>query len=279
MNNSNIYNGLGALRPKIDLRDYKMSIGEQTFPKAFQLEAPHEIKNQGNVSSCVANMASYLKEKLYKKVSGVYKRFSVGYIYGNKPNSNMLGMYLRDAFKLLNDQGDVLNSDFNYDLEVPEIQEELQKAGNNRLNTLAAEHKIKTYFSVNGENQIKAALQEYGYVGIGVPWYSDNTLEQVSNSDETLTILHKGLDYDGNHAITIYGWNETGWLIANSWGVEWGNSGCATLPYDYPIDESWCATENPNENIVKPVKNSMYSFVLKFINIIINLYMKIIKRN
>lgn len=36
----------------------------------------------------------------------------------------------------------------------------------------------------------------------------------------------------GGHAFVIYGYNERGWLIHNSWGPEWGDRGFAVLPYD-----------------------------------------------
>jgi len=261
---SDFVNGLGALRPKIDLRDYKLKIAAETFPEEFKLEPPQQIKNQGDVNSCVANMASYVKEKLYKAVSGAYKRFSVGYIYGNKSDTTTSGMYLRNAFQILNELGDVFNNNFNYDLEIPEIENKINETGRDQLNALAAEHKTLTYFQVDGDAQIKTALQEYGYVGIGIPWYSDNAVD--------LTVVHQGANYVGNHALTIYGWNETGWLFANSWGTKWGSSGCSILPYDYPIDEAWCATANPNEDVKIPAQSPLKNFILKIISRIINFF-------
>jgi C1A family cysteine protease len=275
VSDSNIFrNGLGALRPKTDLRDYKLSIAAQTFPTEYQLDPPQEIKDQGDVGSCVANMASYVKERLYQAVSGVYKRFSVGYIYGNKSDPTTSGMYLRNAFQILKNSGDVFNDDFDYDLEIPEIQAKLQESGSARLDALAAEHTVQTYFRVDGVTQIKTALQEYGYVGIGIPWYSDNAFDAIVTGKDVLQVVHQGTDYVGNHALTIYGWNEAGWLFANSWGAEWGNSGHCILPYEYPIEEAWCATTNPKEDIEKPIQNSLYDFILKIINIIINIFMK-----
>lgn len=261
---------LGALKPKIDLRDYRLAVEKETFADQFQWDAPKEIKNQGTVNSCAANMASYVKEKLYQMKGAAYRRFSVGYIYGNKSDPASSGMYLRNAFQILNQQGDVYHTDFAYDLEVPAIQAKLKEAGTGRLNSLAAEHKIPTYFQVSGTSGIKTALQEYGYVGVGIPWYDDNTFGSYSNGKKTLTVIRKGSRYAGNHALTVYGWNPEGWLVANSWGEDWGDSGCSTLPYDYPVDEAWCAAVNPGEDVKMPAKGRWHRFVQKLFSRALN---------
>lgn len=261
---------LGAKKPQVDLRDYRLVSKPQVFADEFRLDPPQEIKDQGDVGSCVANMASYVKEKLYFMKASAYRRFSVGYIYGNKSDSASSGMYLREAFQILNSLGDVYNTDFDYDLEVPEIESKLTKAGAEKMNGLAADHKVPAYFRVDGESEIKAALQKYGYIGIGVPWYYDNSFGEYNDGQKSQTIVQKGSSYAGNHALTIYGWNKKGWLFANSWGRSWGDSGCSILPYDYPLDEAWCAAVNPDEDIMVPAKNSFYSLLLKILNYLIN---------
>ncbi len=37
----------------------------------------------------------------------------------------------------------------------------------------------------------------------------------------------------GGHAVTIVGYNETGFIIKNSWGIDWGDEGYAIVSYDY----------------------------------------------
>lgn len=41
-----------------------------------------------------------------------------------------------------------------------------------------------------------------------------------------------GNDYYGGHAISIIGYDKWGFIIRNSWGTTWGNSGHTILPYD-----------------------------------------------
>jgi len=267
---------LGALKPKVDTRDYKLSVAKTVvFPKTYTIGQPNEDKDQSNINSCVPHMGGYVREKLYLIRNGVFKRFSVGFLYANRPDLTMQGMYLRDMFKTLQTVGDVFNEDFDYNLEVPELTDKLQEVGVDKLNALASSNKILTYFQVTTPDEIKSAIMNYGYVGIGVPWYNDNGFSVIINADGSVqAVIEKGSDLAGNHALTIYGWNETGWLISNSWGLNWGVKDQAILPYTYPIDEAWGSTGEPKEDIIVPVTNGFMNFILKIANWFINLFKK-----
>jgi len=54
----------------------------------------------------------------------------------------------------------------------------------------------------------------------------------VYDPDSTTFWKRNGSPLQGWHAITIVGWNETGWIIRNSWGVGYGDRGYVILPYD-----------------------------------------------
>ena len=45
----------------------------------------------------------------------------------------------------------------------------------------------------------------------------------------------------GGHAYCLVGYNETGFLVQNSWGTEWGKGGFATLPYEDWLDSAYDA--------------------------------------
>lgn len=42
----------------------------------------------------------------------------------------------------------------------------------------------------------------------------------------------KTFDYEINHAVLLYGYDQKGWLIKNSWGDDWGEEGYATIAYN-----------------------------------------------
>ena len=65
----------------------------------------------------------------------------------------------------------------------------------------------------------------------------------------------------------IYGWNECGYLVQNSWGKDWGDNGTAILPYEYEIDSAWAISTLTNTIITyQPLWKKLYNFVLKVIN-------------
>ena len=77
----------------------------------------------------------------------------------------------------------------------------------------------------------------------------------------------------------IYGWNEKGWLIQNSWGTYWGKKGRAILPYDVKIREAWGVTDEvtlENSDIKKSIFNNttILRFIAKVLNKILNFFRK-----
>lgn len=72
----------------------------------------------------------------------------------------------------------------------------------------------------------------------------------------------------------IYGWNESGFLVQNSWGKDWGNNGTAILPYEYEIDSAWAISTMENDiltyqTIWQKLKNKISEFIDFLYNIFI----------
>lgn len=250
----------GAMPPKIDLRDHKLQPSMLAeYPDDFSLPIPN-IKDQGSISSCVAHALSYTLENYNPR-----HNFSTGYIYGNRTEDMWQGkgMYLREALKRLQKDGDCSFEQFPYNIEVPDAIDKVKNMPYN-IKHIAKSFRIDEYFKLETESSIKNNLMNYGYVIIAVKWYKD-----IELFGKVIKSYKKG-DY-GNHALTIFGWNNDGWLIANSWGTDFGDSGTAILPYDYPIDEAWGVKYQDDSNNTKvPIKTPIWDFVLKIISSIIN---------
>ena len=59
----------------------------------------------------------------------------------------------------------------------------------------------------------------------------------------------------GGHAIVCVGYNETQWIMRNSWGIGWGDKGYFYLPYQYLLD----STLSSDLWDITKIKNHLYS--------------------
>ena len=106
-----------------------------------------------------------------------------------------------------------------------------------------------------------------GPVVMAMEWFDD-----IKVSDGILTTEKKRSA--GGHCMVIYGWNEIGWKVQNSWGKRWGDNGCCIIPYNIPIREFWTVTDDIIEGmeIQKPFSSSFGKLIAKILNWIINLF-------
>lgn len=252
----------GALRPKIDIRDYRYKpAATMVFPEEYELEKPC-VKNQGSICSCVAHALSSIIEYHHKRQQGTEEGFSVGFLYGCRPYEYQgAGLYLRDALSVACKYGDVKERDFPYNEEVPGIIDRVEQ----RLSDLkkkAAPNRISCYARVETDSEIKSALKNNGPVLINIPVYHDLT----QNSKGEILLYGK---VQGYHCVLIYGWTSSGWKILNSWGSQWGNNGSAILKYEYPIEEAWSVTDDII-NVGKMPFSETFNIFYKIINKVLN---------
>lgn len=207
----------GAIFSGYDARDYKLvcAAREYDFPKEFELKTVR-IKCQDAVGSCVAHSLSSVLEYYNNEQNDNPAEMSVGYIYGNRSTSEYKGegMIMRDALEAVRKCGDVYKKDFcngiidNVEVPVATALYEMQK---DALHKKSYPHRISQYCRVNSVNAIKASLYAGNPVLMAMMWYDD--MEVI---DGVLTTSYVG--EAGGHCMFIYGWNETGWLVQNSWG-------------------------------------------------------------
>lgn len=259
----------GALESPIDERDYTPAMAmavkakEEELPKTYRTEGEAKILNQSSIGSCVAHaIATAMTYGEYKLGWKNVHDFSRGFIYGNRATLDYQGegMYPRQAIKSVNKEGDCLYNDFPYNMTYPQVKLLIEKDSEN-LHKLAAEHLIKSYFRCYSEEEIKRAIMNQGAVIVGINVYSSFTGDcPVPSDDDTLW---------GGHCMAMVGWDETGWLIQNSWGSWWGNKGYLHLPYEYLLKEVWGIVIN--DEAKEPEKNN---FFVRVCNAIKNFFKK-----
>ena len=266
------FNYNGCLKEKIDVRDYKINKNSSiNLPISYLVPILPEVKNQKNVSSCVAHATSSILED-YAKMERVNRKLSTNFIYGIQRqfcNRDGKGMYLRDACKIVKEYGDMIEEHCPGNTEVPEVYKIAEEAlKEQHKKDLGYTFRITSYVNLKSNKEIKEFIYTNGPVLASIKWYDVFEIDD----DGILYGEEKG-DY-GYHAIMIYGWNERGFLCQNSWGHNWGKNGRFNFPFEYKIREAKGLVDYENENIIKPKRNEILDIIYKIINFIVNIFRK-----
>jgi hypothetical protein len=139
----------------------------------------------------------------------------------------------------------------------------------------AIEQPLGAYYRVNKESivDMQSAICEVGaiYVSANIHdgWWRLKDIEKREIKDITVDIPY--IPYDtfpiGSHAFVIVGYTRYGFIIQNSWGTVWGNSGFAILSYKDWLEhgmDAWVAVIGVPVNIdVSPNTYSNLSLSVK----------------
>jgi C1A family cysteine protease len=106
-----------------------------------------------------------------------------------------------------------------------------------------------------------------------MPWYKDYKLK-----NGVYTYTNK--ETRGYHCVCIYGWDERGWLVHNSWGRSWGQQGKFVVPFDFKWREAWAIVDSieGEGDIVRPEDNWFVKTFSTIINAIANFFRKLFKK-
>jgi hypothetical protein len=257
-----------------DVRDYKLAMTTESFPETFELAAV-SVKDQGSTGSCVAHACSSVVEYHNKRQENTNTIFSTEFIYGYRPLGYYVGegMYVRDALKTLQKVGDCPLNNFRGNNKCPEAMERVE-ARADELKDLAYPHRVSSYVRVKTIDEIKQALMNHGYVVVSMPWHKDYKLK---NGVYTYT----SNENRGYHCVVVYGWDERGWLVHNSWGRGWGQNGKFVVPFNFKWTEAWAVIDNItlDENIIRPEDNWFIRTFGGLINKLVNFFRNTFKKN
>lgn len=241
---------LGCLRAPEDRRDFVFRAPRRLFlPESMDYrEEMTPVEDQGAEGSCVGFACGAMKEWQEQKDWGRYINLSSRYIYEKARKIDTYpddsdGTDIRSAMKILLNNGACTEGCWPYIARNP--GEPCDDAEGE-----AAKYKIKTYTAIHGIQDMKVALVNDGPFVIGVvvfdSWFQssvDETGEVPMPTQEEITRLQEDPYAFGGHAICIIGYDDglQRFKFKNSWGVDWGNNGYGTIPYDYLKDYGWDA--------------------------------------
>lgn len=257
-----------VIKSPYDVRDYTIK-PEREFPREFSLDTV-PVKNQKKQPTCTAHALACVVEYHYQKQHGEHKEFSTEFIYGMREKDYYIGdgMVIRDGLNTLLKYGDVYRTDCWGNHDYKEAMDKVYADFEN-LQELAFPHRISAYFRINSAEELKTALMKYGVVVVAMSMYKGDKLVK------DIYTYPANAKKRGAHCVLIYGWDERGWLVQNSWGKLYGWDGRFVIPYDFDFIEMWGISDDIVEgNIVKPKRNELFDIVYKIINIIINLFNK-----
>lgn len=243
----------------IDFRNYTLTCEDKdNIPIIWNGEAPKARKHRNNVATALTVYWGHFLDK----------EFSIDYLAGNRTFSGRIvsDLTIHEALKVIHVFGAVEKSEFPFSPKTDEEAEDLVSDFWFDLNRKG--HKLYQYVYISDFDDIKKYIELTNMpVVVGVDWYEDT---EVRNG--TIRSRKKG-EYDGK-ALLIYGWTEKGWKVLNPNDPDWGNEGCAILPYYCPIHECWCAVPPNAEDfglkIRKPFKRKGFRWIAKILNAIGN---------
>ena len=227
---------LGLRRSSNDPRDYDYKL---KVPMNVKLPLSHEIipraiYNQGNIGSCssnaICNQIMALKDYTDNTYpSRLYQYYNSRMIEGNINEDS--GATYRSAYKALSKFGFCDEKLCEYDTE--KYKEEPSKSCYDTANKTL----IKKYQTlIPSIYAIEYAVSNNMIVTFGCIIY-DNFNEY--DKKEFVIPFPRGGQL-GGHALAIVAYSHQKRLfkIVNSWGVEWGDNGCAWMNYEHVISDS-----------------------------------------
>lgn len=194
------------------------------------------VRDQGNNGACVAFTASAIKEVQERRDTGFDEYMSPLFIYEHRENTKTEGMYPRDLMRILTKIG-----------SVPETAMPYNKPARftTKLRRSAYNYRIKGYASITTIDALKSSLVKHGPALLGIPVYNYGaSLWKKGTSDV----------FRGGHAVAIVGWNETGFIIRNSWGPTWNGDGHTIFPFtDWGLQwEVWSTIDADSVSVIAP---------------------------
>lgn len=250
----------GVINSPIDERDYQLSklIKKSIrLPKEYISPTPLIIENQGNVGCCVNMSIAQCKHIIEYRQNGDTQAFSKSYVYGNRLDTDYhgSGMIPREALRTLKNFG------ICHDKYMPEIVEyekakEIYESNKEFLDEKAKPYRINSYYRLWNKNDVKTSIYTMGHAFISYDVY-----DSLFNPDKDGIIQYDKDDNEllGGHQMTAVGWNDVGFIIANSWGKDYGigfkenntDGGMIVIPYDYKFSECWSMIDNITETDLK----------------------------
>jgi len=237
-----------ALKSPHDSRDWiaESIYPDLNLPSSLDLRKDLQpVRSQGHQGTCVAQTGACMKEWQEKKDVNLNEYFSPQFIYNNRDNYPNAGMHGRDLMKILNQLGCSREINFPYGTDAD------KNTTTSKAIKDATNYKIKAYAQVTTIDGVKKALYQNGPCCITFPVYPNT-------GDTFWKPVNPGDELKGGHAVTIVGYNKKGFILRNSWGIDWADKGYVVYPYS-DFGSHWEIWTSIDEHSPEPNNRSLGS--------------------
>lgn len=232
---------------KPDERDYKFSstllkdIDPHSLPSSIDLRSQWgDILDQGSLGSCVSNSVAYQLRFLLKKNAGKDLNLSRLYVYYNGralskyPITEDTGLTMRNGFQSVTAHGAVDEKLWPY------VVSQFAKRAPDSVYAIGSKNKNLVYYAVTQDlNQIKKCLKDGYAISFGIALFSSFMSTNVARSGQVPVPNESTEQRVGGHAMTIVGYQDSTsrFIVANSWGKSWGDSGYCYIPFSFILNK------------------------------------------
>lgn len=202
-----------------------------------QFPAPYD---QGQLGSCTANAIGAAFQFELKKQGLKDFMPSRLFIYYNERKmegtvSRDAGAMIRDGVKTLNKNGVCAETLLPYNVKRFSVAPSIQCVH------AALKNKATSYSRLNSAslNDLKTCLASGFPFVFGFSVYDGFESDEVAKTG-VLNMPAKGENMLGGHAVCCVGYDDASgrFIVRNSWGADWGQSGYFTIPYEYLTDSN-----------------------------------------
>lgn len=199
------------------------------------------VKDQGELGSCTANAGTAIVEFAQRKKGRKAVALSrLMYYYGERALEHTIrtdaGAQIRDGIKFMNKTGACPEEMFPYDIA------KFTRRPSPACFTAAMPNKISKYARLSGVADMINCLAAGLPFTFGFSVYDSFESSAVASSG-VVPLPQRSEKLLGGHAVYAVGYDQPSrmFIVRNSWGVDWGQSGDCLMPFDYLANPNLCA--------------------------------------
>ncbi|MGI6226697.1 MAG: C1 family peptidase [Peptococcales bacterium] len=243
---------LHAIPSPYDPRNYTVSMFSPVLmdlPNEYISPYIPEVQDQFLTSMCVAYTLASLKEMQELKERKIRTRYSPGFIYGNRLDTDHQGegMHVHQGLHKLLKDGVCAFTDYQTRGSYSACKNGLRNKPH--LYELAKPQVIKSYVRINMKNndEIKTAI--YKWDGVPIVVAINDSFYRANGNKGLVPDVEQNDIVRGYHAMLAVGWKKISgryyWIVVNSWGKSWGDKGYCYIPFNYSaIIEGWSVVDD-----------------------------------